>query len=56
MTRKGGKLGLDLSLGVLSKHIVNTVHDITHSVPVRDVQKIIADPAYREAVSSTMSP
>jgi hypothetical protein len=53
-TRKGGKLGLDLSLGVISKHIVQTVHDITHSVPVREVQKVVADPAWRAAVVSSV--
>lgn len=44
----------ELSFGVIAKHLVQTIHDITHQVPVRNIQKIIADPEYRMAVSHAM--
>jgi hypothetical protein len=53
-TRTGGKLEPLLSFSVIQRHLVNTIHDVTHQIPVRDAQRLINDPRYREAVSASL--
>lgn len=52
--RVGGVMPPLLSLSVLQNHVQKTVHDITHQLAVRDVQKIISHPKLREAIKRTL--
>lgn len=54
--RRGGKMGLKLSFDVISGHIGKVIHDITHQIPVRNAQRIIAHPDYREAIRQIVGP
>ncbi len=52
--RVGGKMPPLLSISVLQEHVQKTIHDITHQLAVRDIQKIISHPRFREAVKRTL--
>jgi hypothetical protein len=52
--RVGGVMPPLLSLSVLQNHVQKTVHDITHQLAIRDVQKIISHPKLREAIRRTL--
>jgi hypothetical protein len=53
--RAAGGLGspLLLELSVVTDHLFNVVHDITHRKPVMDVAKVINHKMVREAIEST---
>jgi len=51
--RKGGREAPLLDFGVIGRHVVQTVHDITHSIPVRDVNKLASAESFRNLVSQT---
>lgn len=52
--RTGGKLPVRLDFGVIFKHINDVNHYITHSLPVRDVQRIITNPEIRGILSDRL--
>lgn len=52
--RTGGKMAPLLTLNVIQNHIQKTVHDITHQLAIRDVQKIVAHSRFRDAVERTL--
>jgi hypothetical protein len=53
-TRKGGKMAPRLDFGVIAEHITSAVHDSTHQVPIRSLQRIFNHPKFRQAVVDTM--
>jgi hypothetical protein len=56
IARKGGKMGVRLDFGVIGEHIGKVLLDVTHQIPVRDAQKIILHPVYRDAVRQYAGP
>jgi len=52
--RTGGKFPLLLNMGVLDKHITDTIHDITHRIPAKKVRQIILSKEFRKTVADTM--
>lgn len=56
MERTGGKLPVRLDFSVIYEHIEKTIHDITHQIPVRDVQKLLHNDKYRNTVRAWVGP
>lgn len=56
IARTGGKMGVRLDFGVIGEHIGKVLLDVTHQIPVRDAQKIILHPVYRDAVRQYAGP
>ena len=54
--RTGATGALALSLDVINKHVQDTVHDITHRLPVRDIQRLLNREDVREAINSHAGP
>jgi hypothetical protein len=54
LERKGGKMGVELTFDVIGRHLQKVVHDITHQIPVRDVQRLILAPEYRDAIGASV--
>jgi hypothetical protein len=48
--RVGGLMAPRLDFGVIARHVLDTAHYATHAVAIRDVQKIVTDSRFREAV------
>lgn len=53
--RVGGRMAPRLDFGVIARHVLDTVHYATHAVAIRDVQKIVTDPRFREGVEAAWS-
>lgn len=47
--RKGGTLPPKLSLTVLDRHVTDTVHYITHALPLRDTMRLFRESSFKEA-------
>ncbi|MBE6441465.1 MAG: hypothetical protein E7022_03915 [Desulfovibrio desulfuricans] len=47
--RKGGTLPPKLSLTVLDRHVTDTVHYVTHALPLRDTMRLFREPSFKEA-------
>lgn len=54
ITRTGGKMAPNLSLSVIQRHFQQTIHDITHQIPIRDAGKIISHEKFRKAVEGSL--
>jgi hypothetical protein len=54
--RKGAKIPVRLDFGVISQHLEKTIHDITHQIPVRNVQKILHNEKFRNTVRGWVGP
>ncbi|GEM_PF-2708350 len=52
--RKGGKLPPLLKFSTIAKHVTDVVHNISHQIPIRNAQQIIADKVYRHMVEGTI--
>ena len=52
----GAKQALSLDLGVITDHLYNTVHDLTHRKAVVEVAKIMKRPKVRKMVEDALSP
>ena len=50
----GSKPPVLLSLNVINMKLTEFIHDITHQLPVRDLQKILANEKYRAMVDNTL--
>ena len=51
--RTGGIQELDLSLGVISRHMDDAMLQITHAVPLNNISKIINNKTFKKAVFET---
>lgn len=49
--RTGAVLPLRLDIGVIASHLEETIHDITHSVPVTEAYRVIIDPKVAKAIT-----
>lgn len=47
--RKGGTLPPKLSMTVIDCHVADTIHYITHALPLRDAMRLFRDPAFKAA-------
>lgn len=47
---------LNLSLGVINRHVAEVVHDITHREAVMNADKFLSDSRVRQAIIDTMGP
>jgi|GEM_PF-5647501 len=50
--RQGGRMAPLLSFEVISRHMLDTVHYASHALAIRDVDRIILDPRFRETVEA----
>jgi putative transposase len=50
--RQGGRMAPLLSFEVISRHLLDTVHYVSHALAIRDVDRIILDPRFRETVEA----
>lgn len=50
--RQGGRMAPLLSFEVISRHLLDTVHYASHALAIRDVDRIILDPRFRETVEA----
>lgn len=51
ISRRGGTDAPLLSLDVIVKHLTDTNHFVSHAVAVRDVQKVLLNPLFKESVT-----
>lgn len=51
-TNSGGK-AVKLDLGVMTNHVVNVIHDLTHRRALLDVDRLVTDDKVREAIEQT---
>ena len=49
--RTGAVLPLRLDIGVIASHLEETIHDITHSIPVTEAYRVIIDPKVAKAIT-----
>jgi len=54
--RTGGAGTLKLDFDVIHSQINNTIHDITHALPVRDVQKVLSNKDLRDTIHEALGP
>ena len=53
-TRTGGTLPPRLSMQVLDRHITDTCHYISYAIPLRDTQRLISEPAFKQGFVRAM--
>lgn len=53
MIRTGGKMPVQLTFSIIGRHIQNAIHDATHQIPVRNVQRVISSPEYQAMINDT---
>jgi len=54
--RKGGKMFPLLDFSVITKHINDVIHFVTHAKEIRDIQKLIYNPDLRAAIEQALWP
>ncbi len=48
-TRKGGTLPPRLSLNVIDRHVTDTIHYVTHALPLRDTMRLFREDSFKQA-------
>ena len=52
--RTGGKLPPLLDFSVIQRHLFDTIHHITHGIPIRDADRLLRDPKVRNSFEERM--